>query len=75
MALDEPKDEDTTINEGDIKFLMDTQTSDVVRQSGGLTIDYVNESYRRGYMLRLGAEGASDCGSSSDSGGGCSGCG
>jgi len=69
MALDEPKDEDTTVEEGGIKFLMDAQTSDVVRQSGGLTIDYVNESYRRGYMLRLGV--SSDC---SDSGG-CSGCG
>ena len=68
MALDEPKDEDTTIEEGDIKFLMDAQTTDVVRQSGGLTIDYVNESYRRGYMLRLGV--SSDCDS-----GGCSGCG
>lgn len=70
MALDEPKDEDTTVEEGAIKFLMDVQTSDVVRQSGGLTIDYVNESYRRGYMLRLGA--SSDCDSS---GSGCSGCG
>jgi len=68
MALDEPKDEDITIEEGDIKFLMDAQTTDVVRQSGGLTIDYVNESYRRGYMLRLGV--SSDCDS-----GGCSGCG
>jgi len=68
MALDEPKDEDSTVEEGGIKFLMDVQTTDVVRQSGGLTIDYVNESYRRGYMLRLGE--SSDCDS-----GGCSGCG
>lgn len=68
MALDEPKDEDTTVEEGNIKFLMDVQTTDVVKQSGGLTIDYVNESYRRGYMLKLGA--SSDCDS-----GGCSGCG
>ncbi len=68
MALDEPKDEDSTVDEGGIKFLMDAQTTDVVRQSGGLTIDYVNESYRRGYMLRLGI--SSDCDSS-----GCSGCG
>ncbi len=68
MALDEPKDEDTSVEEGGIKFLMDSQTTDVVSQSGGLTIDYVNESYRRGYMLRLGV--SSDCDS-----GGCSGCG
>jgi Fe-S cluster assembly iron-binding protein IscA len=68
MALDEPKDEDTKVEQGGISFLMDAQTSDVVLQSGGLTIDYVNESYRRGYMLSLGA--SSDCDS-----GGCSGCG
>lgn len=68
MALDEPKDDDTTASEGGIQFLMDTQTTDILRQSGGLTIDYVDESYRRGYMLKLGS--ASDCSS-----GGCDGCG
>ncbi len=68
MALDEPKDEDTVASEGGIQFLMDNQTTDILRQSGGLTIDYVDESYRRGYMLRLGS--ASDCNS-----GGCDGCG
>lgn len=72
MALDEPKDDDTVTENNGIKFLLDQQTADVLRQSGGLTIDYVDESYRRGYMLRLGV--ASDCGSSG-SGGGCSGCG
>ncbi len=70
MALDEPKDEDLTVEEGGINFVMDNQTTDILRQSGGLTIDYVNESYRRGYMLRLGI--SNDCGESS---GGCSGCG
>jgi len=70
MALDEPKDDDLSVEEGGIKFLMDSQTTDILRQSGGLTLDYVNESYRRGYMLRLGV--SSDCGEGSD---GCSGCG
>ena len=69
MALDEPKNEDTQIEEKDILFLVDTQTSDVLSQSGGLTIDFVDEEYRRGYMLHLGTAG-SDCSS-----GGCSGCG
>ncbi len=68
MALDEPKDEDTVASEGGIQFLMDNQTTDILRQSGGLTIEYVDESYLRGYMLRLGS--ASDCNS-----GGCDGCG
>ena len=69
MALDESKDEDNVTEEGGIKFLMDSQTTDILRQSGGLTIDYVDESYLRGYILRLG-ETASYC-----SCGGCKGCG
>ncbi len=68
MALDEPKEDDKVVENNGIKFLLDNQTSDVLQQSGGLTIDYVNEDYRKGYMLTLGS--ASDCGS-----GGCSGCG
>lgn len=71
MALDEPKDDDTQVEQGGINFVMDNQTTDILKQSGGLTIDYVNESYRRGYMLNLGsAGGESDCSS-----GGCNGCG
>ncbi len=68
MALDEPKEDDQVVEHSGIKFLLDNQTADILGQSGGLTIDYVNEAYRKGYMLTLGA--ASDCGS-----GGCSGCG
>ncbi len=70
MALDEPKDDDSIVENSGIKFVMDAQTTDIVRQSGGLTIDYIDESYRRGYMLKLGASSDSDCSS-----GGCSGCG
>ena len=68
MALDEPKEEDDVLDNNGITFVMDTQTADILRQSGGLTIDYVDESYRRGYMLKLGS--ANDCSS-----GGCNGCG
>jgi Fe-S cluster assembly iron-binding protein IscA len=69
MALDEPKDEDSVLENSGIKFVMDNQTTDILRQSGGLTIDYIDESYRRGYMLKLG-ETSDDCSS-----GGCNGCG
>jgi len=68
MALDEPKDEDSVFEKDGVRFVLDTQTSDVLNQSGGLTIDYVDEEYRRGYMLKLGSAG--DC-----STGGCNGCG
>jgi|GEM_PF-1109514 len=71
MALDESKDEDTVVEMDGIKLVFDAQTRDILTQSGGLTIDYVDEDYRRGYMLKLG--NASDCGdcSSSSGGGGC----
>jgi Fe-S cluster assembly iron-binding protein IscA len=69
MALDESKDDDTISEEGGIRFIMDAQTADILRQSGGLTIDYVDESYRKGYMLTLGNTG--DCSSK----GSCNGCG
>ncbi|MBU8870396.1 MAG: hypothetical protein KOO60_05950 [Gemmatimonadales bacterium] len=68
MALDEPKDDDLVIENNDIKFVLDSQTTDVLRQNGGLKLDYLNETHRKGYMLSLGA--ASDCSS-----GGCDGCG
>ncbi len=49
--------------------MLDAQTREIVQQSGGLTIDFIDENHRRGYMLKLGKPGA-DCSS-----GGCSGCG
>jgi Fe-S cluster assembly iron-binding protein IscA len=69
MSLVEPKDDDAFVENSGIKFVMDSQTTDILRQSGGLTIDYIDESYRRGYMLKLGTT-PDDC-----SYGGCSGCG
>ena len=69
MALDEPKEDDDVLDNNGITFVMDNQTTDILRQSGGLTIDYIDETHRRGYMLKLGAAGG-DCSS-----GGCSGCG
>jgi hypothetical protein len=52
---------------------VDPQTNDVVSQSGGLTIDFVDEAQQKGYTLRLNKQGAGGCGPGS--GGGCSGCG
>jgi Fe-S cluster assembly iron-binding protein IscA len=71
MALDESKNEDKVVENNGIKFMVDEQTAGILAQSGGLTIDYVDEEHRKGYMLRLGTQG--DCGSGE--GGGCSGCG
>jgi len=71
MALDEPKDTDKVISQDGFSILVDPQTQDIVSQSGGLTIDYVDEVSQKGYLLRLNSAGDS-CGSDGD---GCSGCG
>jgi len=71
MALDEPKEADEVMENGGVTIMVDGQTRDVLTQSGGLTIDYIDESYRRGYMLKLGNAG-NDCGEGSS---GCDGCG
>jgi Fe-S cluster assembly iron-binding protein IscA len=71
MALDEPNESDLVIDQEGFSVLVDPQTKDVVSQSGGLTIDYVDEAHQKGYLLRLNAAGGG-CGTDS---GGCSGCG
>jgi Fe-S cluster assembly iron-binding protein IscA len=73
MALDEPKDDDSVLDQNGYSILVDPQTRDVVGQSGGLTIDYVDEAHQKGYMLRLNQAAGGDCGSGG--GGGCNGCG
>ncbi len=60
------------INQNGYTILIDPQTRDVVTQSGGLTIDFVDEAHQKGYMLRLNSAGGG-CGDGG--GGGCSGCG
>ena len=71
MALDEPHDDDQIIDQGAYRFLVDPQTRDIVDQSGGLVIDYVDEEHQKGYMLRLRTAGGG-CGTGD---GGCDGCG
>jgi len=77
MALDEPKEEDAIVEQNGIKFVLDAQTTEVLEQSGGLNIDYVNEEHQRGYMLKLGNPGGDAAGGGGCSSGGCSsgGCG
>lgn len=69
MALDEPKDDDETVEQGGMTFVMAPDVVGIARQSGGVSIDYVDDGYRKGYMVKMGAGG--DCGSCGDGGGGC----
>jgi Fe-S cluster assembly iron-binding protein IscA len=72
MALDEPNEADQVIDRNGFTILVDPQTRDIVDQSGGLTIDYVDEAHQKGYLLRLNSAGGG-CGSGGE--GGCSSCG
>jgi len=72
MALDEPRSDDQVIERGQYQLLVDPQTNDLLKQSGGLTIDYVDGAIQKGYMLRLNSVGEEGCGSGE---GGCSSCG
>jgi Fe-S cluster assembly iron-binding protein IscA len=67
MALDEPKEDDEKIEQSGMTFVMAPDVVGAAKQSGGVSIDYVDDGYRKGYMINLGAGG--DCGSCSDSGG------
>ncbi len=72
MALDEPKDDDLTIESGNMTFLMAPDVKSIVDQNGGLVIDFVDDGMRKGYMLKLASQVGADCGSCGD--GGDSGC-
>ena len=66
MALDEPTDEDHRIEEQDMTFVMAPDVVSIVDQNGGVSIDYVDDGHRKGYMINLGA-GGGDCGGCGDS--------
>jgi len=70
MALDEPNDKDQVFDHDSFTIMVDPQTRDIVDQSGGLTIDYVDQAHQKGYLLQLNQAGDGACGD-----GGCSGCG
>jgi len=69
MALDEPKEDDRSIETKHLTFIMAPDVESYVNQSGGLLIDYVDDGMRKGYTVALGNVGQSDCGSCGESGG------
>jgi len=72
MALDEPKDDDRSIETKHLTFIMAPDVESFVSQSGGLVIDYVDDGMRKGYTVALGNAGSADCGSCGEGGsGGC----
>lgn len=69
MALDEPKDDDRSIETTHLTFIMAPDVESFVSQSGGLVIDYVDDGMRKGYTVALANQGDSDCGSCGEDGG------
>jgi Fe-S cluster assembly iron-binding protein IscA len=69
MALDEPRDDDTSIETETLSFLMAPDVESIVNQSGGVVIDYVDDGFRKGYTVNLG--NASGCGDGGCGDGGC----
>jgi Fe-S cluster assembly iron-binding protein IscA len=61
MALDEPKEDDHKYDNNALTFVMAPDVEQIVSQSGGVVIDYVDDGFRKGYTLRLGNT-ADDCG-------------
>jgi len=61
MALDEPTQEDELLDFGGFRFVLAPDVKDLVRQFGGVTVDYLDEGFRRGYTIRLGQGGGGCC--------------
>ncbi|MBC8424378.1 hypothetical protein H8E07_09665 [bacterium] len=71
MALDEPKEDDLTIETDSLTFVVAPDVQTIINQNGGLIVDFVDDGMRKGYMIKLASQGGDDCGSCGDHGGGC----
>ena len=67
MALDEPSDKDQIQVEAGFRMIIE---KNLLRQSGGVTVDYLNGPMRKGFNVKATSQGG--C---STEGSGCSGCG
>ncbi len=47
MALDEPNDQDKSIAQDNLTFVMAPDVVSIVDQNGGVSIDYVDDGYRK----------------------------
>ena len=71
MALDEPKENDSTIEEGGLKFLVDNE---LMQSCGDIKVDFMESGMRSGFQITstipiAGAGGG--CSSGSCGSGGC----
>ena len=53
LALDEPKADDEKIEVEGLSFVAEGDVADLIRSSGGLSIDYAKSWLRKGFQLSL----------------------
>jgi hypothetical protein len=58
LALDEPKANDEKIEAEGLFFVADSDVADLIRSSGGLSIDYAKGWFRKGFQLNLLGQGS-----------------
>jgi len=68
LALDEPKENDVKVEEGDLTFLVD---NDLMNNCGDIKVDFIESGMRSGFTIssRIPVSGGGGCGSSCGSGG------
>jgi hypothetical protein len=71
MALDEPTDEDKTFEIEGRNYCMAPDVEQMVSQSGGLILDYVEDGMRKGYTINLASAGGGCSDTSCSSSGSC----
>ncbi|MDH3892831.1 MAG: hypothetical protein OEV49_17345 [candidate division Zixibacteria bacterium] len=72
MTLDESAENLDKLESNGITAFIDPKVLTYLQQFGEINIDFISRNGQSGYMIKV---GTADCGSGSDSGGGCSGCG
>ncbi len=60
MALDEPNQDDQTFEFGAFRVVVAPDVTEILRQFGGVAIDYVDQGFRQGYTVQL-AQGGGGC--------------
>jgi Fe-S cluster assembly iron-binding protein IscA len=58
LALDEPKTNDERIDADGLTFVATGEVAEVLRSFGGVSIDYVDGPFKKGFSLALREQGA-----------------
>ncbi len=59
LTLDESKDGDEAIDKEGISIVYDSQIQGMLKEHGGISIDFANKAWQRGFIVKL--SGVKDC--------------